>query len=87
MVNKKRRILTLTRFFAIVFLIYLSIMVSISLHITAKGIVHNMGNTCENSILIAESDKTLMDKTYEKLIHYPELIKKYGHHAELFLSS
>ena len=59
-------------------LIYLGIMAYVGLHITNKGIVYNLGKTCEEAVELAVSDKDLMDETYRKIIRFPELCKKYG---------
>ena len=72
-----RRKLTLFRTFMILIFIYLGVISYVSLHITSKGIVYNMGDTCEEAIVLALSDKALMDETEKKLMRFPDLCKKY----------
>jgi len=81
--NRKRKRLILPTLFVILLLIYVGIMLYVKLHITPRGIVHNMGEICEESVIIAESNKALMDETYAELIYFPELLKKHGYNTEL----
>ena len=66
-------------------LIYLGIVAYLSLHITKKGIVYNLGNTCEEAVELALSNRALMDVTYQKIIQFPELCKKYGCKSPYFV--
>lgn len=72
-----RRKLTLFRTFMILIFIYLGVMSYVGLHVTSKGIVYNMGDTCEEAIELVLSNKALMDETEKKLMRFPDLCKKY----------
>jgi len=72
--------------FVLLVIISFGTMAYLSFHITPKGIVHNMGKICEECVVTAESNKTLMDKTYAKLIRYPRLLEKYGNNAKFFIN-
>jgi len=85
--NRKRKRLILPTLFIVLLLISVAIMLYVNLHITPRGIVHNMGEICEESVIIAESNKALMDETYAKLIRFPKLSKKYLYKSLFFVNN